>query len=953
RISRLGEFWQPLLEAAGIPVHYVICIRDPAEVAGSLEKRNGFPYLKSFYLWLLYNLDVLRLTADSRIIVRYQDVLDDPQAAIEQCRQALALDEPDAEEVRRFCDEFVSKGLHHHQDLQIEAPLPMVERLYEGLTGSESEQLAALVEECLQGLAADAQTRSALTLAAELERSLSREKDNQEKELSDVIDRQRKDIEDFRDYQEKLEAEKADLRRYQEKLEKEKQAYQAYQEKLEKDLTGQRDWSEKQRQDIEALQNDLAALDADRQQLQATNGSLREQLSETDLALHQARAEAERESMRLWEIIEKYRQQVDAMEASHCWRITAPLRWSRRQIQMLPYRVKRGIRYLVFLLPEDSMLRQRLIKVYERSVLFLRGEVDSAAVRESHHAMVAARRRLLGHKPVLPADQLPVVDLSIVTYNSAGWIEGFVASLRGQSYPLDRLHLYFVDNGSTDETVARLNARDWSDFAGYTLIESDNRGFGAGHNQSIRAGDSEFVLVTNIDLEFRADTLPRLVSFAAQDDADAASWEVRQAPFEHPKFYDPVSLQTPWSSHACILMRREALAAAGGYEEKIFMYGEDVELSYRFRSLGYKLRYVPSAVVNHYTYDEPGQVKQLQYQGSTLANAYLRMRYGSWFDVFRILPMYLALARGRAGFAGNYDVVKKNARLILANAMYFLRRRTGQSFAFRGWDYDIVRNGAFHELPEPVEQPPLVSVITRSYRGRDSLLLECLQSVAHQTWGNIEHVIVEDGGASLADTIAAFEAQYPGARVAYYPLPKGGRCETGNRGLELAKGEYLMFLDDDDLLFSDHLEICLAELAKDPELGAVYALAWEVETEFQDGHYEEKSHGTPDIFHQAFDREVLLDHNFIPIQSIVFRRSLYEQHGGFDPDLDNLEDWNLWIRYSTHSDFRLVGKTTSMFRTPWDLEEKARRQQVLDEYLPVAREKNRQSDGHVAGKPVE
>ena len=151
-----------------------------------------------------------------------------------------------------------------------------------------------------------------------------------------------------------------------------------------------------------------------------------------------------------------------------------------------------------------------------------------------------------------------------------------------------------------------------------------------------------------------------------------------------------------------------------------------------------------------------------------------------------------------------------------------------------------------------------------------------------------------------------------------------------------------MFLDDDDLLFSDHLEVCMAALEDDPALGAAYTLAWEVETEFEDGHYEEKSHGTPDIFHQAFDREVLQDHNFIPIQSIVFKRELFEEHGGFDPELDNLEDWNLWIRYSEKHDFRMIGKTTSMFRTPWDLEEKARRQQILDEYLPIARKKNAQ-----------
>jgi GT2 family glycosyltransferase len=49
--------------------------------------------------------------------------------------------------------------------------------------------------------------------------------------------------------------------------------------------------------------------------------------------------------------------------------------------------------------------------------------------------------------------------------------------------------------------------------------------------------------------------------------------------------------------HACIFIRKSAYEKVGGYEPKIFMYAEDVELSYRFRAFGYHLRYCPNAVV--------------------------------------------------------------------------------------------------------------------------------------------------------------------------------------------------------------------------------------------------------------------------------------------------------------------------------------------------------------------
>lgn len=100
------------------------------------------------------------------------------------------------------------------------------------------------------------------------------------------------------------------------------------------------------------------------------------------------------------------------------------------------------------------------------------------------------------------------------------------------------------------------------------------------------------------------------------------------------------------------------------------------------------------------------------------------------------------------------------------------------------------------------------------------------------------------------------------------------------------------------------------------------------------------SHSTSDVLRQEFDRDVLKHHNYISIQSIVFKRALYQQHGGFDEALDNLEDWNLWVKYSSSATFKLINKTTSMFRTPWSVVEKSERQQILDAYYEKAVAKN-------------
>ncbi|MBC7203621.1 MAG: hypothetical protein H5U29_08890 [Pusillimonas sp.] len=85
----------------------------------------------------------------------------------------------------------------------------------------------------------------------------------------------------------------------------------------------------------------------------------------------------------------------------------------------------------------------------------------------------------------------------------------------------------------------------------------------------------------------------------------------------------------------------------------------------------------------------------------------------------------------------------------------------------------------------------------------------------------------------------------------------------------------------------------------------------------------------PAAFFQEWDYEVLKDHNFIPIQSILFKRELFELRGGFDRKLEQLEDWNLWLRYGLGSNFLFIPKTTSLFRSPAKLRTRISRVKAL------------------------
>lgn len=634
---------------------------------------------------------------------------------------------------------------------------------------------------------------------------------------------------------------------------------------------------------------------------------------------------------------------------SKSWRMTRPFRgvrrkllhcyWELRSLLTNPRAVLRPIyQKLPFLIGVRMRLRH-FVKTAQANV------IQAINSKNNLKALQVIADRRFGYSPSSPLfDVQPVIDVSIVTYNSGKWVDGFFASLKAQDYPLQQLNLCFVDNGSKDSTVEdllRWKAQLATEVAGFEVIQSENVGFGLGHDRAIKTGQSEFILISNIDIAFARDSLTKVVASAHADtSASVASWELRQAPYEHPKHYDPVTQETNWSSHACILIRRSAYTKVGGYEHEIFMYGEDVELSYRFRSYGYQLKYCPSAVVYHYTYEHENHVKPIQFTGSTLANAYLRLRYGDISDKFGTLILQSALLFRPEVYAGARRDQIANIRKIIRKFPHFLSGKGSSKdicFPFRGFDYEMTRDGAFWTVGEPLAELPLVTIVTRTYRNRNEFLRQAIMSVLNQTYPNVELVVVEDGGETMKDLVAEF--QHPAGRpIRFYGMDKVGRSVTGNYGLEMAKGTYCMFLDDDDLLFSDHAEVLVTALAKNQESVAAYSLAMEVGTiTTADGYYTEVSHETPSYYKHEYDYDVLLDHNFIPIQSLLFERALYLERGGFETDMSHLEDWNLWLRYGYGNTFTYVAKTTSLFRTPADPNVRLERHKSLHKAYDLAK----------------
>ena len=95
-------------------------------------------------------------------------------------------------------------------------------------------------------------------------------------------------------------------------------------------------------------------------------------------------------------------------------------------------------------------------------------------------------------------------------------------------------------------------------------------------------------------------------------------------------------------------------------------------------------------------------------------------------------------------------------------------------------------------------------------------------------------------------------------------------------------------------------------------------------------------------YRYPFNRLLLCYMNLFPIQSVMFARSLFERCGGFDEQLEILEDWDLWLRFAIEEPFEFVDQVTSVYYTPYKSKKKHDRDISLHDAERQVVEKHRE-----------
>lgn len=174
------------------------------------------------------------------------------------------------------------------------------------------------------------------------------------------------------------------------------------------------------------------------------------------------------------------------------------------------------------------------------------------------------------------------------------------------------------------------------------------------------------------------------------------------------------------------------------------------------------------------------------------------------------------------------------------------------------------------------EENPLVSVIVPVYNC-EKYLAEAIASVLSQCYSSLEVIIIDDGST---DSSAEVAAQFL-PKVKYHFQENSGPSAALNQGIQLSQGDFLAFLDSDDLWQPGKLSLQMKFLLENPEYDAVF------------GHVQQFK--SPDLDQKSSDK-ILMEREILPGYhkgTMLIKRDSFEQVGWFDPQIkySDFVDW--------------------------------------------------------------
>lgn len=229
---------------------------------------------------------------------------------------------------------------------------------------------------------------------------------------------------------------------------------------------------------------------------------------------------------------------------------------------------------------------------------------------------------------------------------------------------------------------------------------------------------------------------------------------------------------------------------------------------------------------------------------------------------------------------------------------------------------------------------PKVSVVIPSYNTAD-YIVAAIESVFDQSYSDYEIIVIDDGSTdNLKEVLEPYMD-----RIRYHYQENKGLAGARNTGMRLANGEYITYLDADDIWLEDNLQIKCNLLDSHPDVDAIssdfcvfnnngimhergitksFPFFRRTQQTFADIFSTVETITTPKgntvrfYYGNIFDK--LIFGNFILPTSVVYRKSSGERTGEYREELRNQEDYEYWLRYTQHCSFGYVDEVLAKYR---------------------------------------
>ncbi len=200
---------------------------------------------------------------------------------------------------------------------------------------------------------------------------------------------------------------------------------------------------------------------------------------------------------------------------------------------------------------------------------------------------------------------------------------------------------------------------------------------------------------------------------------------------------------------------------------------------------------------------------------------------------------------------------------------------------------------------------PRISIITPTFNRADFLRI-AIDSVLAQSFGDFEHIIVDDG--STDQTPQFVEHYLTDPRIRYFRQENQGPSVARNVGIERSRGEFICFLDSDNFWAPLKLDQQLRLFTAYPDSGVIYGDVVTVDASGGELHRRNM------MRHSGAITRMLLVDNFISMNTTMARASLIREAGGFRQSDGLAEDYGLWLRMALLAKFRYASEFWAYYR---------------------------------------